>query len=160
MSWNWTKNSVGQPPASVSAVALTSTQRGSPSPDSSRPCVWWVRISPVSMRSNRRLRAAHSSGWMVSASVIRRSCASLRPVSSHSAALTWVKRPSVPIIAIPVGASTKASAAAVSPRSATMPQIAYGSPAWSSRGNVTASSSLTPSAAALANSRLPSRSLV
>ena len=30
MSWNWTKNSVGQPPSSVSAVALTSIQRASP----------------------------------------------------------------------------------------------------------------------------------
>ena len=30
MSWNWTKNSVGQPSSSVSAVALTSIQRGSP----------------------------------------------------------------------------------------------------------------------------------
>ena len=108
MSWNWTKNSAGQPSVSVSAVALTSTQRGSPPSASSRPCVWCVRISPVSMRSNSRLRAAHSSGWMVSASVIRSSSSSLRPVRSQSAALTWRKRPSVPIIAIPVGACSNA----------------------------------------------------
>ena len=92
----------------LSAVALTNTQRGAPSPDTKRPCVWCVRISPVSMRSTSRLRAAHSSGWMVSASVILSSCASVRPVSSQSAALTWRKRPSVPTIAMPVGAWSNA----------------------------------------------------
>ena len=107
MSWNCTKNSVGQPSASLSAVALTSTQRGWPSL-MKRPWVWCVRISPVSMRSTSRLRAAHSSGWMVSASVSLSSCASVRPVSSHSASLTWRKRPSVPTIAMPVGALSNA----------------------------------------------------
>ena len=70
MSWNWTKNSVGQPSSSVSAVALTSTQRGSPSPLMTRPWVWWVRISPVSMRSTSRLRAPIPRGgwcWRASA---------------------------------------------------------------------------------------------
>jgi hypothetical protein len=133
----------------ASAVALTNTQRGAPSPLMNRPWVWWVRISPVSIRSTSRLRPAHSSGWIVSASDSFSSSASGRPVSSQSAALTWRKPPSVPTIAIPVGAWSKAlerrccaarSARSVCLRSVMsveMPQTPYGSPASSVSGNLT-----------------------
>ena len=161
MSWNWTKNSVGQPSSSVSAVALTSIQRASPWPVTTRPCVWWVRISPVSMRSNSRLRTLHSSGWMVLASVRWSSSASVRPSSLQSAALTRRKRPSVPIIAIPVGASSNACTKRCGASGTPIAPVPYASPARSVRGNSTTFSGCSPpscSAAGLRSSERPSRS--